>query len=111
MCETPCGKSAKSAKSADDSSSAEHIETLKSKGIVPLNVYSVESIYYHPKVQKLAGEKLTAVVGGDIDKKLREAEEAALIAIRANATHLSNRIAEKAARELVFSLLPKLEKH
>jgi ABC-type cobalamin/Fe3+-siderophores transport system ATPase subunit len=91
----------------NDSSEPERIADLQGKGVIALNVYSVESIYYHPDVQKLAGEKLAAVVGGNLDEKLQRAKEDALNAIRQNAGHLSNRIAEKAARAQVFSLLPK----
>ena len=91
----------------NDSSEPERIADLQSKGVIPLNVYSVESIYYHPKVQKLAGEKLATVLGGDLEEKLRKANDDAIKAIRDNAKHLSTRIAEKAARAQVFSLLPK----
>ncbi|MDR0771043.1 MAG: ATP-binding protein [Burkholderiales bacterium] len=90
-----------------DSSEPERIADLQSKGVIPLNVYSVESIYYHPKVQKLAGEKLAAVVGGDLAKKLEKANSDAIEAIRDKAEHLSARIAERSARAQVFSLLPK----
>jgi hypothetical protein len=58
-------------------------------------------------VQKLAAEKLAAVVGGNPNETLQKAKDEALKAIRQNAAHLSNRIAEKAARAQVFSLLPK----
>lgn len=91
----------------NDSSEPQRIEDLKSKGVIPINVYSVESIYYHPEVQKLAGEKLAAVVGGDLAVKLQKANIDAIAAIRDNAKHLSARIAEKSARAQVFSLLPK----
>lgn len=91
----------------NDSSELERIVDLQGKGVIALNVYSVESIYYHPDVQQLAGEKLAAVVGGNPDEKLKKAKENALKAISQNAAHLSNRIAEKAARAQVFSLLPK----
>jgi hypothetical protein len=91
----------------NDSSEPERIAELQSKGVIPLNVYSVESIYYHPEVQKLAGEKIVTVVGGSLDEKLRKAKEDALIAIRQSSEHLSNRIPEKTARSQVFSLLPK----
>lgn len=91
----------------NDSSEPERIADLQNKGVTPLNVYSVESIYYHPDVQKLAGEKLATVVGGSLDEKLKKAKEDALKAIRQSSEHLSNRIAEKAARAQVFSLLPK----
>ncbi|MDB5293552.1 MAG: hypothetical protein JWL69_4793 [Phycisphaerales bacterium] len=91
----------------NDSSDPERIADLHQKGVIPLDVYSVESIYYHPDVQKLAGERLASVVGGNLDEKLKRAHGAALQAIRNSADHLSNRIAEKAARAQVFSLLPK----
>jgi ABC-type cobalamin/Fe3+-siderophores transport system ATPase subunit len=91
----------------NDASEPERIETLQGKGVIPLNVYSVECIYYHPDVQKLAGEKLATVVGGSLEEKLKQANEDALKSIRQNAEHLSNRIAEKAARAQVFSLLPR----
>ena len=80
---------------------------MQVKGVIPLNVYSVESIYYHPVVQKLAGEKLAAVLGGVLGEKLEKANNDAIKAIRENAKHLSTRIAEKAARAQIFSLLPK----
>ena len=91
----------------NDSSEPERIADLQSKGVIPLDVYSVESIYYHPKVQKLAGEKLTEVVGGDLTEKLTKATNDAIKAIRDNANHLSARIAEKSSRAQIFSLLPK----
>lgn len=91
----------------NDSSEPQRIANLKNKGVIPLNVYSVESIYYHPEVQRLVGDKLTEVVGGNLTEKLNKANNAAIAAIRDNAKHLSIRIAEKSARAQVFSLLPK----
>lgn len=91
----------------NDSSEPERIADLQTKGVIPLNVYSVESIYYHPEVQKLAGRKLAEVVGGNLTEKLEKANNDAIKAIRDNAKHLSVRIAEKSARAQVFSLLPK----
>lgn len=91
----------------NDSSDPDRIADLQTKGVIPLNVYSVESIYYHPEVQKLAGRKMTEVLGGDLTKKLEKSNYDAIKAIRANAKHLSAKIAEKSARSQVFSLLPK----
>ena len=91
----------------NDSSEPKRIAELQAKGVIPINVYSVESIYYHPAVQRLAGERLTAVVGGDLEIRLLKANNDAINAIRGNAQHLCARIAEKTARAQVFSLLPK----
>ena len=91
----------------NDYSEPERIAALQSKGVIPLNVYSVESVYYHPKVQKLVGQKMADVLGGELEEKLRKANDNAIKEIRNKATHLSTRIAEKTARAQVFSLLPK----
>jgi hypothetical protein len=91
----------------NDSSEPERIAGLQAKGVIPLNVYSVESIYYHPAMQKLVGEKLVEVVGGDLEVKLKKANDDAIKAISETANRLSIRIAEKAARAQVFSLLPR----
>lgn len=58
-------------------------------------------------MQKLVGERFAAVVGGDLEERLKKATDDAIKAIRDNAKHLSTRIAEKVARAQVFSLLPK----
>ena len=91
----------------NDSSEPERIADLQAKGVIPVNVYSVESIYYHPEVQRLVGEKLASVVGGDLGEKLEKAKVDGIKAISEKAKHLSARIAEKSARSQVFSLLPK----
>jgi hypothetical protein len=91
----------------NDSSEPGRLADLERKGVISLNVYSVESIYYHPDVQRLASERLTVVIGGSSDEMLDKAKQGALKAIRQSSVHLSNRIAEKAARAEVFSLLPK----
>lgn len=91
----------------NDSSDPQRIADLQTKGVIPLNVYSVESIHYHPEVQMLVGEKLAEVVSGDLTEKLGKANKDAIKAIRDNAKHLSERIAEKSARAQVFALLPK----
>jgi hypothetical protein len=91
----------------NDASESDRIQKLRTAGVIPLNVYSVESIYYHPAVQAMAGERLATVLGGDLAEKLKTAADSAIKAIREKATHLSVRIAEKAARAQVFTLLPK----
>ena len=91
----------------NDSSGPERIADLQAKGVTALSVYSVEAIYYHPMVQKLAGEKMVALLGGDLTEMLKTANTNAIKAIYKNAKHLSDCIAEKTARAQVFLLLPK----
>lgn len=91
----------------NDASEPQRIADLQAKRVYPLSVYSVESVYYHPDVQRLAGERLAAVIGGDLTERLMKANHDAIEAVRSKAKHLSDRIAEKSARAQVFSLLPK----
>ncbi len=91
----------------NDASDPVRLSELQAKGVIALNVYSVESVYYHPTVQKLVGERLAALLGGVVEDNLAKAHADAMNAIRDHAKRLSERIAEKAARVSVFSLLPK----
>ncbi len=91
----------------NDSSDPERIADLQLKSVTAISVYSVESIYYHPVVQKLAGEKISAVLGGNLEVCLKKANADAIRCVVNSAKHLSDRIAEKTARAQVFSLLPK----
>lgn len=91
----------------NDTSEQKRIEELQAKGVIPLNVYSVESIYYHPTVQRLVGGRQVAVMGGDLEQNLCKANEDAIKTIRDHAKHLATRVAEKAARAKVIALLPK----
>lgn len=91
----------------NDSSDAERLTKLAARGVFPISVYSVESLYYHPVVQQLACMRLAEVVGGDIDRKIVDARVTAIEAVQKQRTHLASRIAEKAARSKVFTLLPR----
>ncbi|RYG98480.1 MAG: ATP-binding protein [Alphaproteobacteria bacterium] len=83
---------------------------LAKKGIAAIEAYSVESIYYHPYLQKLACEKLTCVLGRDLEERLGRARAAAIDAISTRRQHLIERIVEKTARSRFFKNLPTREK-
>jgi ABC-type lipoprotein export system ATPase subunit len=85
------------------------IATLKDKGIYALSVFSVESIYYHPDIQRRIAERHALVTGGDAAARLGDAKTAALAAIKPHIQRLSERIAEKAIREEVGRNLPRKE--
>ena len=80
--------------------------SLAQKGVHALPVYSVESIYYHPELQRRIAIRQAAVTGGNPDEKLLEAREATLAAVRPHIARLSERRAEKRVREAVFAALP-----
>jgi hypothetical protein len=82
------------------------IDKLKDKGIYAISVFAVESIYYHPEIQRRLAERHAAVTGEDAVTLLANAQAAAISAISQHAQRLSERTAEKAVREEFFRRLP-----
>lgn len=90
----------------NDRRTATDVERLKLKGVAALPVYSVESIYYHPTLQRRVAERHAQVVGGDPAARLESAKNSALLAIGPHADRLAQRAVEKALREDVMRMLP-----
>jgi len=90
----------------NDRRASADIAALKDKGIYVISVFSVESIYYHPDIQRRVAERHTTVTGEDAVARLQNAKTAALAAIRPQIKHLSERVAEKAVREEFFRNIP-----
>lgn len=90
----------------DDRRTPDEISALLRKGIYAVSVYSVESIYYHPEVQRCVTERYVRVTGEDASVKLKNANDAALSAISDHAQRLSERAVEKALRETLLKQLP-----
>ncbi|MCZ6860877.1 MAG: AAA family ATPase [Alphaproteobacteria bacterium] len=82
------------------------IERLKARGIYALTVFSVASVYYHPKVQRAVTERHAKVTGEDALAQVTEAKDAALAAIGLHVQRLSERAAQRVLREKVFKALP-----
>jgi hypothetical protein len=92
----------------NDNRPIEEIDKLKAEAIYALSVYSVESLYYHPEIQKRIAERQSNVNGKDANQMLRSARTAALDAVKQRRDHLSQRIAEKKVRlEVLGSLGPR----
>lgn len=91
----------------EDKRSPAIIDELIQKGIYAIKAYSVESIYYHPELQRRAARKLCeATTGGNVEQALHDARTAALQAIKDSRDHLCNRIVGKTLRTIVESQLP-----
>ncbi|TQK07274.1 AAA family ATPase [Herbaspirillum sp. SJZ107] len=91
----------------NDRRSEEEIRELQSRGVYALPVFSVESIFYHPHLQRLVAEKHAVVVGGDAQHSISEAKSAALNAIKPHVNRLSERAIEKTLRDEMFKHLPR----
>jgi len=91
----------------NDRRTTEEIDELKAKGVFALPVFAVESIYYDPKLQRMVAEKHASLVGSDVEECLRQANQAAINAIKPHINRLCERAVEKALRDEVFKHLPR----
>lgn len=91
----------------DDTRSTEDIQKLKAKGVYSLPVRTVESIYYHPEIQRRVVVRHTKVVGGDASQKLEGAKTAALASLKDHTERLSERAVELQVRSDIMKSLPK----
>jgi ABC-type cobalamin/Fe3+-siderophores transport system ATPase subunit len=94
----------------NDGRSSGDIDDLKKKGVYALPVFSVESLYYHPAIQKKIAERQVFVMGGDAKTLIQSAWEEALASIQPqNVQHLCERIAKKRVRVKMEKYWPKKE--
>jgi hypothetical protein len=84
----------------------EDVEKLKQNGIYALQVFSVESIYYHPDIQLATAGCLAGITGDDAKDKVAEAKKQALRKISEHTTYLSRRVAEMKIRECFLQQIP-----
>lgn len=91
----------------NDRRTSEDIARLKAKGVYALSVYSVESAYYHPEVQRRVAERYAGVIGTDAESCLRAAKHAALEAVTPHIQRLSERVAERSVRDQLDKHWPK----
>ena len=71
-----------------DNRSDDEVEQLKANGIFALELCTVESIYYHPDVQRMVVDRHMELIGEDPESKLQEARSAAIDAVRRGIDHL-----------------------
>ena len=71
-----------------------------------LSAFSVESIYYHPEIQRRLAEKQSEILESDAETLLLKAKNEAISSIAQQKGHLCRRIAEKLVREQIFQNLP-----
>ena len=91
---------------SDGRNTAEDVRALREEGIYPINVYSVESIYFDPRLQEEVAKRRTNLTGDDDSSRLQPASVAAISAIRNNVDHLAKLAAERKLREAMLKHLP-----
>ena len=91
---------------SDGRNTAENVGELTADGIYPIEVYSVESIYFDQRIQEEVGRRRTNLTGDEVSSRLEPARISALDAIRTNADHLARLAAVRKLREEMLKHLP-----
>lgn len=90
----------------NDQRSGEDVARLKDAGVWALSHYSVESLYYHPKVIARVAERQVAVTGGEATRLAQTAITNAIAAAKAQRDHLVTSAVLRSARNKVLKVLP-----
>jgi len=90
----------------NDRRTADEITQLKAQGVYALSVYTVESIYYHPEIQRRVADRHTAVTGENAATRVAAAKAGALDAVTPHIQRLSARAIEKKIRHEIDKSRP-----
>jgi ABC-type cobalamin/Fe3+-siderophores transport system ATPase subunit len=85
------------------------IAALKTRHVYAVSSHSVESVYYHPEIQKHIAIRHAGVTGTDPNTLIADAKNAALLSLLPHAQRLSERAVESALRAQVMQSLPRRE--
>src|SRR5579863_1768013 len=91
----------------NDRRAPDDIDRLKAKGVYAVPAFSVESLYYHPDVQRRLADRQHALTGADAGVALQNARNGAVEAIVQHRQRLSERVVVAALRQELMSKLPK----
>jgi ABC-type ATPase involved in cell division len=91
----------------NDRRTTEDVSRLKAKGVYAVSVFSVESIYYHPEIQRKIATRHASVTGEDAEALVVAAKNAALAAVAPHVQRLSERAVEKTLRDELDKYWPK----
>lgn len=84
----------------------DQVQAKRTKGVYALPFYSVEAIYYHPKIMECVARRQTGVTGDDASTLIDNALAAAVEAIRDHTKRLSQKVAKKLIRKSIIEQLP-----
>ena len=82
------------------------IAEKRERGIYALPYYSVEAIYFHPKIIKQIAARQAETFDADAEKLAAEAITAGVTAIRGHTDRLSQKVAKKTARKKIVEQIP-----
>lgn len=91
----------------NDQRSDDDVARLRAAGVWALSHYSVESLYYHPKMIARIAERQSSVIGGDAETLADTATAKALAAAKNQRDHLVGGAVLRASRAKVLEGMPK----
>ena len=89
-----------------DNRSDEECEQLQQSGLIPLEQYSVESLYYHPSVIKAVLDRVAIVNEIDISTTLEDIINAVVQAVIEHKDRMAARLVERKIKELAYRKCP-----
>ncbi len=89
-----------------DNRSDEECKQLCEIGIIPLDQYSVESIYYHPLVTKSVLQRVATVNDIDVDATIAEINDAVIQAVLEHKDRMAARLVERSVKERAYRECP-----
>lgn len=89
-----------------DDRTEEQIQSLLDKGIVALNCYSVEALYYNLEIVKRIAKRFSYVLGQDENILFEKATSEIINELKPHKVRLCSRLCEKQVRNNIMSGLP-----
>ena len=89
-----------------DNRSDEDCEKLQAEGVIPLDQYSVESLYYHPETIRAVLGRVAEVNGIDIDSAFSKMTEGVVKGVSDHKDRMAARLVERRVRDNLLSHAP-----
>ena len=89
-----------------DNRSDDEVAALREDRVYALPWYSVESIYYHPRLQERIAQRRSQFLGSDSEAELQAAQECALAKVRQHVDRIAKKRASALARGQVQQSIP-----
>lgn len=89
-----------------DRRTEDELTKLASTGVFALPVYSIESVYFHPSLQRRLAGRQADLSGRSAEHNLEDAKQAALRAVEVCKQHMCNRVVERSVRQELEDRLP-----
>lgn len=91
----------------NDQRSSDDVARLRAAGIWALPHYSVEALYYHPKIIMRVAKRQAQVIGSDGAALAKSAIDEAIVAVKAQKSHLVTSAILRLTRDKVLNSLPR----